>query len=253
LAELIKQHQYHFTPDDIEVRDVHAAVAIDCEMGTAMSGDSELIQVTLIDYFSGAVLINNFVQPDVPMQHLNTRFSGVSWLDINEAKKQGTCLAGKAGARAAIWKYVGLDTIVVGHGASNDLRALRWIHGLVVDSFVLEYCYLKEKEGSEDEEKKASGKEEEGRARDILRTSMETLSLSEIKLPGNNTTTTPQKRTRSTPGRLSLKTLSKQHMGRDIQMAGNKGHDSLEDAIAAKDLVHWSIMHADRMSYHSTN
>jgi RNA exonuclease 1 len=39
---------------------------------------------------------------------------------------------------------------------------------------------------------------------------------------------------------MSLKTLAKQYLGRDIQMG--KGHDSLEDAVAARDLVHYNVL-----------
>jgi RNA exonuclease 1 len=107
-------------------------------MGTAASGDPELIRVTLIDYFSEEVLVDNLVDPDVRMQHLNTRYSGVSWADLKNARIKGVCLSGKARARQAIWRYVGTDTIVVGHGLSNDMRSLRWIHTTVVDSLLVE-------------------------------------------------------------------------------------------------------------------
>jgi RNA exonuclease 1 len=118
--------------------DVRTAVALDCEMGTAASGDPELIRVTLIDYFSEEVLVDNLVDPDVRMQHLNTRYSGVSWADLKNARIKGVCLSGKSGARQAIWRYIGTDTIVVGHGLSNDMRSLRWIHTTVVDSLLVE-------------------------------------------------------------------------------------------------------------------
>ncbi|KAF7575366.1 RNA exonuclease [Pyrenophora tritici-repentis] len=42
-------------------------------------------------------------------------------------------------------------------------------------------------------------------------------------------------------GELSLKMLLKRYLGREIQMQGNLGHDSMEDAIAARDLVHWMV------------
>jgi RNA exonuclease 1 len=61
-------------------------------MGTAASGDPELIRVTLIDYFSEEVLVDNLVDPDVRMQHLNTRYSGVSWADLKNARIKGVCL-----------------------------------------------------------------------------------------------------------------------------------------------------------------
>jgi RNA exonuclease 1 len=72
------------------------AVAIDCEMGTARNGDSELIRLSAIDYLTGKVLINNLVKPDQPMLHLNTKWSGVYWDQMNEAIREKTTLKGKA-------------------------------------------------------------------------------------------------------------------------------------------------------------
>jgi RNA exonuclease 1 len=53
--------------------DIRVAVALDCEMGTAASGESELIRVTMVDYFSDEILVDNLVEPGVRMLHLNTR------------------------------------------------------------------------------------------------------------------------------------------------------------------------------------
>ncbi|KAJ5644817.1 hypothetical protein N7507_010828 [Penicillium longicatenatum] len=39
------------------------------------------------------------------------------------------------------------------------------------------------------------------------------------------------------PNRMSLKALAQRHLDRDIQMGGDKGHDSKEDSIATGDLV----------------
>lgn len=39
------------------------------------------------------------------------------------------------------------------------------------------------------------------------------------------------------PSRMSLKTLAHRHLDRDIQMGGDKGHDSKEDSLATGDLV----------------
>jgi RNA exonuclease 1 len=217
---------------------------MDCEMGTALSGDSELIRVTVIDYFSGAVLVNNMVEPDVPMSHLNTRFSGVSWADIRNAKKQGTCLAGKASARSAVWNYVGPETIVIGHGVSNDLRALRWIHTLILDSFVMESSHTKIHEN--DASKTIDGEVKEDNGSDDLIARMERSTVSGLQVTAEATTTPGQKKRRGSPGRLSLKTLVNKYLDVDIQTAGKKGHDSLEDAVAARNLVHWMITESKR-------
>ena len=39
------------------------------------------------------------------------------------------------------------------------------------------------------------------------------------------------------PNRMSLRTLARRHLDRDIQTAGERGHDSKEDAVATGDLV----------------
>jgi hypothetical protein len=148
LEELTRHHQLHYTPVQrydtgavqtasnglVNGPDIRAAVAVDCEMGTAESGDTELIRVTLIDYFTGEILVNNIVEPDVPLRHLNTKYSGVTWGHMREAQRKRTSLKATPGARNAIWRYVGAQTIVVGHGVSNDLRSMKWIHEHVVDS-----------------------------------------------------------------------------------------------------------------------
>jgi hypothetical protein len=52
---------------------------------------------------------------------------------------------------------------------------------------------------------------------------------------------TPRKG-RKGSGALSLKTLAMVRLGREIQAGGKKGHDSLEDALAARDLAHSQYM-----------
>jgi RNA exonuclease 1 len=240
LHDLVALHQHHATPNTNNVDNVCAAVAIDCEMGTAVSGDSELIRVTMIDYFTGVVLVNNIVEPDVPMLHLNTRFSGVSWGDLNNAKRRGTCLAGKAHARSAIWRFVGPGTVVVGHALSNDLRALRWIHGLVVDSFLMEFNHAKMHK--DDEERKSEGHDKDI---DELTTRMKKSIVSGVEVAVENPKITGQKKKRRGPGQYSLKTLAKKYLHADIQ-CDNKGHDSFEDAVAARNLVHWMMTNGKR-------
>ncbi|KAI4175000.1 MAG: hypothetical protein LQ343_002027 [Gyalolechia ehrenbergii] len=46
---------------------------------------------------------------------------------------------------------------------------------------------------------------------------------------------------RGLPLRFGLKVLMRKHLGRDIQMGGDQGHDSKEDARAAGDLVRYRI------------
>lgn len=58
------------------------------------------------------------------------------------------------------------------------------------------------------------------------------------------------------PNRMSLKALCRKYLDRDIQIAGDQGHDSMEDAIAAGDLVRfkaaelWKILKAKGWCIH---
>ncbi|KAH3999427.1 hypothetical protein HBI25_123240 [Parastagonospora nodorum] len=247
LPELIGLYQCYPTPLS-QGRDLRHAVAIDCEMGQAANGDSELIRITLIDYFSEDVLIDNLVEPEVEMAHLNTRYSGVTWGDIKKARRDKTILRGKAAARKAIWRYVGPHTAVVGHGLVNDLRSLRWFHDVIVDSFITEFGRVKLKEEEEarlkaEEEKarlKQEGIEDRVISPDVANNKGGVAALaSDLATTGKKP---EEARPANQPGKLSLKTLAKRNLGRDIQMKSKTGHDSLEDAIAARDLVHWNVL-----------
>lgn len=114
------------------------AVALDCEMGMSREGESELIRITAVDFFSGHILVDNLVFPSVPMHHYNTKYSGVSRGAMNSAVKARSCIFGRDAARAELWEHIGPDTIVVVHGGQNDLVSLQWIHGNVIDTFILE-------------------------------------------------------------------------------------------------------------------
>jgi DNA polymerase III epsilon subunit-like protein len=57
--------------------------------------------------------------------------------------------------------------------------------------------------------------------------------------PKDDTTNTASSTKRNSN---SLKNLAKKYLSRDIQMSGRDGHDSLEDAVAARDLVHYQIL-----------
>ncbi|KIW20262.1 hypothetical protein PV08_00837 [Exophiala spinifera] len=179
-----RRGQLVMQPYSIHRLNPFTAIALDCEMGVSFFGESELIRVTAVDFFSGNILVDNLVQPEVPMLHYNTRYSGVTRGDIQEAIRRGTCIFGKDRAREMLWRYVGPDTIVIVHGGRGDLSELRWLHGHIVDSFILE-----------------------------------SMTGAEVK------------------GGKSLKNLCKVKLGIDVQRKGRLGHDSLEDAMACRELV----------------
>lgn len=213
-------------PDEGQKR---LAVAIDCEMGTSADNDSELIRLTLIDYFSGDVLIDRLVWPSVRMLHYNTRYSGVTWQQMHEARRTGACIDGMAAARDEVWRFVGADTIVVGHGTQNDLSSLRWIHHAVVDSFIIEQKIRAAEKAEQEKQREAAGKAGEGK------------DSKEQK--GEEKKEEKKEKEKRAEGGLSLKALVQRRLGRVIQ-AGKKGHDSLEDAVAARDLVDWHVQKA---------
>ncbi|OAX77254.1 hypothetical protein ACJ72_08450 [Emergomyces africanus] len=273
IQSLWQFHPTPQTPNSLPSPDIRAAVAIDCEMGQAASGDSELIRVTLIDYFSAAVLIDSLVYPNVKMQHYRTRFSGVTRRDMETARRAGTCIMGRDQARSAVWRYVGPETVVVGHSAHNDLESLRWIHSAVIDTYIIEAPLQKEKEKEDGSKKVADnqlkdgkvvagqdktsllpekpeedeheqnedgdGESDEGNA--APKESSNSVGTLDEAFPGK-TIQEPRKKKNKGSGKLSLKTLARERLGRAIQDAGKRGHDSLEDAFAARDLAHWHIV-----------
>ena len=155
-------------------------------MGVSREGNSELIRLTAVDYFTGEVLIDSLVYPLVPMLHLNTRYSGIDNLMMQRARRNGQCIPGRDTARMQLWKFVGPETILVLHGGKSDLMVLRWIHRRVIDTFLVE-------------------------------------SLRPEPIQGR-----------------SLKNLADVILHTQIQK-GNQGHDSLEDTLACRGLLHWYV------------
>lgn len=132
---------------------------------------------------------------------------------MRAAKSNHTCLFGVEAARRQVWRYVDAETVVVGHDVKNDLGALRWAHGRVVDTLLVEKAarnkadqggFEKEKEDREGEGARADRSASQG--------------AEEPKWPG-----------------LNLKDVSKLRLGRIIQ---KRAHDSFEDALASRDIVH---------------
>lgn len=220
-VELKKRWQYHETPERVQPDHV-LAVAFDCEMGTAFDGDGELIRLSLVDYFTGNTLIDSLVYPDVEMKHFNTKWSGVTRGQMERARKQKKCLMGIEAARSAIFKYVGPKTIVMGHGMSNDFICLRWYHDRLIDSHDIESGIRKEAERKEERQRRRQAK-------------AEGVPWSESKVEEDKPALG-----KGHPDGTSLKALALRRLGRRIQQG--KGHDSLEDAVAARDLIHSYIV-----------
>ncbi|XP_077289303.1 putative exonuclease GOR isoform X2 [Arctopsyche grandis] len=103
-------------------------LALDCEMCYTAAG----LQVAQLEVVGadGRRVYSTYVQPDSPIIDYNTRFSGISarhlqknTKSLKEVQNDLLCL-------------IDAETILVGHGLENDLRALRILHGRVVDTAV---------------------------------------------------------------------------------------------------------------------
>lgn len=137
-GELEMEWTLYATPA-YSTRNPRQAVALDCEMGVSVYGEPELVRISLVDFFTGGILLDSLVYPRVRLQHLNTRYSGVTRGMLEGARQRNQCIrGGRDGAREQVWQYVGQETIVVVHGGSSDLLALRWKHDRIIDTFVVE-------------------------------------------------------------------------------------------------------------------
>ena len=242
-------------------------VVFDCEMGVSLAGDSEVISISAIDYFTGETLLDTLVYPDLEIVSTQARFSGVTKHELNIAETEGTCIMGRDNARQKMWEFIGPDTIIVGHGLNNDLACLRWVHYLVLDTNVLA--------------QKRFGKREEKLKEDETSPTPSTTGIPPKEIAEGGTLTMPQsnemienaeaqledietgeesaetaliptashdekepntrkRRVKGHPDGTSLKALVKRILGRDIQ---KRGHSSMEDTIATRDLLHWLVTH----------
>lgn len=105
--------------------------ALDCEMCFTTNG-LELIKVTVVGT-DGRLVYDSLVKPEHYIIDYNTRFSGITAKDLN---KRGATKSLKD-VQNDLMGFINADTILIGHGLENDLRALRIIHGTVIDTSVV--------------------------------------------------------------------------------------------------------------------
>lgn len=104
-------------------------MACDCEMSYSVAG-LELTRVTLVGV-DGTRVFDEVVKPEWRLVDANTRFSGVTEEQIRDAKLSFGDVWERVG------KFVGKDTIMIGHGLENDLKAMRVRSGGLMGRFIM--------------------------------------------------------------------------------------------------------------------
>ncbi|ORZ10195.1 hypothetical protein BCR42DRAFT_422945 [Absidia repens] len=99
-------------------------LALDCEMGYTTIG-MELIRLTVINA-NYEMVMDELVLPSHMVIDLNSRYSGIQTL----AGVQHNLTS----IRQALFDRMDQNTILLGHGLENDLKALRIIHDKVIDT-----------------------------------------------------------------------------------------------------------------------
>ncbi|CAF9909203.1 MAG: RNA exonuclease 3 [Alectoria fallacina] len=191
------------TPPKILTPGPNDAVCFDCEMGYTTLG-LELIRLTATAWPNGEELLDVLVRPLGEILDLNSRFSGVWPEDYANA-------------------------------LSYECRS------------------IDEDNPSKDGEKRLRIVESPSIARDLLFEHLtpesplighaldNDLNATRIIHPSIVDTILLFPHPRGLPLRFGLKALMKRHLDRDVQMGGDQGHDSKEDARAAGDLVRLKI------------
>lgn len=191
------------TPPNSPTSRPDVAVCFDCEMGYTTMG-LELIRLTATAWPNGEELLDVLVRPLGEVLDLNSRFSGVWPKDY---------------ANALSYESTSMDEQKASNDSEQRLR--------IVDS--------------------------PSTARDLLfeHLTPETplighaldndLNATRIVHPSIVDTVLLFPHPRGLPVRFGLKALMKKHLDRDIQMGGDQGHDSKEDARAAGHLVRLKV------------
>lgn len=104
--------------------------ALDCEMCYTISG-LELTRITVVD-FDEQIVYDKFVKPQNRIIDYNTRFSGIS-----ESTLSSIDVKSLPEIQAVLLSMFHSRTILVGHSLESDLKALKLIHSVVVDTSVL--------------------------------------------------------------------------------------------------------------------
>lgn len=105
----------------------YGVYALDCEMSYTAAG-LEIVKVAVVNGAGQAVYVE-YVRPLNPIVDYNTRFSGIVAEDfINNSSKT------LREVQRDLKRFIFKDTVLIGHGLENDLKGLKIIHKMVVDT-----------------------------------------------------------------------------------------------------------------------
>ncbi len=208
------------TPPKLLTPGPNIAVCFDCEMGYTTLG-LELIRLTATAWPNGEELLDVLVRPLGEVLDLNSRFSGVWPKDY---------------ANALPYECLSIDEKPPLKDSGQRLRIVESptvARDLLFEHLTPETPLI-------------------GHALD------NDLNATRIIHPSIVDTVLLFPHPRGLPLRFGLKALMKNHLDRDVQMGGDQGHDSKEDARAAGDLVRlkvsemWKAMKRDGWTVRNT-
>lgn len=129
-----EQEEGAISAPDIEIGPIIAVdgcklIGLDCEMVVTSAG-LELCRCTLVGV-DGNTLYDVYVRPSEPVLNYLTEYSG-----ITEEHLKGATLT-LADVQRHLLKAIDSKTYLVGHSLDSDLKALRLVHGRLIDTAAL--------------------------------------------------------------------------------------------------------------------
>nr|XP_050868020.1 uncharacterized protein LOC127072036 isoform X2 [Vespula vulgaris]XP_050868021.1 uncharacterized protein LOC127072036 isoform X2 [Vespula vulgaris] len=111
------------------INGIYGIYGVDCEMVITKNG-FELAKISMVNVH-GLVVYDHFVKPMIEVIDYNTKYSGITANDLNAATKT------LKDVQQDLMGFITAETILIGHGLENDLRALHMIHFTVIDTALL--------------------------------------------------------------------------------------------------------------------
>ncbi|CAH0559694.1 unnamed protein product [Brassicogethes aeneus] len=103
----------------------YGVYAMDCEMCYTVAG-LEATKVTLVN-MRGHLVYDSYILPANKIVDYNTRWSGITPEKLKGAKRLQD-------VQRELLEIIHKNTILIGHGLENDLRALKLLHSYIIDT-----------------------------------------------------------------------------------------------------------------------